>query len=444
MFHPWRSELFFVLLTFLLGAFFGQLLQQPALTLWICLFAYFLRHLYHANQLLHWLRGGRISDLPRGDGVWEEIFYLIYRIRRRNKRRKKQLLRMLDQFRTATAALPDATVVLGPRDQIDWFNEAAGRLLGLRRGDIGQKIGNLVRHPRFNQYLLFGDYQGTVGIPSPFVENAQLEIRIVPYGEGLRLLVAQDVTQLRFMERVRTDFVANVSHELRTPLTVLKGYLETLRDQGGRMPEPQKKIILRMEEQTRRMENLVDGLLSLARLESGSYQAPLVLVRVPEILRQIAEEARVFGDQRPTVQLLLETEADLLGSEQELRSAFSNLVVNALKFCPPTSRITIRWRDRDGGAQLDVEDDGPGIAKEHLPRLTERFYRVEMGQGKGGSGLGLAIVKHVLARHGAELKIDSTLGRGSCFSCCFPEKRVSRERAVETARPQPALTPGIE
>ena len=436
MISPWRSELSFIVLALLVGAFAGKLFHHPALILWFGLLIYLARHLLYANRLLGWLRGGRVGELPQGDGVWEEIYYLIYRLRRRNKRRKKQLVRMLERFRTATAALPDATVVLGPRDQIDWFNEAAERLLGLRRGDIGQKIGNLLRNPKFAHHLQHADYRSTVAIPSPVAEWMQLEIRIVPYGEDLRLLVAQDVTQLRYMERVRTDFVANVSHELRTPLTVLKGYLETLGDSAGAFPESHGKVFRRMEEQTVRMQNLVDGLLSLTRLESSSHPVAQRRVNVAALLHSVCEECRLLADPSIPVTLAIESEANLLGSESELRSAFSNLVVNAVKYGAPDGRVTVRWRDEDPGACLEVEDTGPGIAPEHLPRLTERFYRVDVEGSKSGSGLGLAIVKHVLARHGAELTVESSPGRGSCFRCRFHGNRVVRagDRLPETAR----------
>lgn len=435
MLSPWRSELSFVFFALLVGAFFGKLFHQPALVLWLCLLVYLSRHLLYANRLLAWLRGGRASELPQGGGIWEEIYYLIYRLRRRNKRRKKQLIRMLESFRTATSALPDATVVLGARDQIDWFNEAAGHLLGLRRSDIGQKIGSLLRFPKFTQYLRGADYQSTVGIPSPVADNVQLEIRIVPYGEDLRLLLAQDVTHLRFMERVRTDFVANVSHELRTPLTVLKGYIETLSDGADGLPESYDRVFQRMEEQTVRMQNLIDGLLSLTRLESAAYQIAQKPVDVPALLAAICEDAELLAETGPAMELKLDSQASLLGSEQELRSAFSNLIFNAVKYCPPHGRVIVHWRDEGQGARLDVEDTGPGIAQEHLPRLTERFYRVDVEGSKSGSGLGLAIAKHVMARHGAELKIASTPGKGSCFSCCFPKKRVMKmgETAAEQA-----------
>jgi two-component system phosphate regulon sensor histidine kinase PhoR len=260
----------------------------------------------------------------------------------------------------------------------------------------------------------------------------QLEIRVVPYGEDLRLLVAQDVTQLRFMERVRTDFVANVSHELRTPLTVLKGYLETLNDATDLSPEASKKVFRRMAEQTARMQSLVDGLLSLARLEATPQQDAKQKVDVPALLKLISAEARLLVDQPAEIALQLETKAGLVGREHELRSAFSNLIFNAIRYCPGSAVVTVRWSDYHQGVRLDVVDTGPGILPEHLPRLTERFYRVDVEGCKSGSGLGLAIVKHVLARHDAELQIESAPGMGSRFSCCFPEKRVLRSKVAAT------------
>lgn len=433
MLNPWRSELSLILLALLIGAFLGKLFHHPWLSIWVVVLVYLAHHLIHANRLLEWLRGGKASKLPQSTGIWEEIFYLIFRLRRRNRRRKKQLIRMLERFRTATAALPDATVVLSAGDEIDWFNDAAGRLLGLRRGDIGQKIGNLIRYPKFNHYLAHANYDATVDIPSPANANLQLDIRIVPYGEDLRLLVAQDVTQLRFMERVRTDFVANVSHELRTPLTVIRGYIETLVDNAGQIPEPQARMLLRIEEQTLRMQSLIDDLLTLTRLESTTHPLPKQRVAVPQLLQAIVEEAQELAvDAKPKIALSLETNSGLLGSEQELRSAFSNLVHNAMKYCRAGDRVTVRWRPLGSGVQLDVSDTGPGIAPEFIPRLTERFYRVDAGRGPGGTGLGLAIVKHVMARHGAEFRISSELGRGSTFSCLFPGHRTNVDAHAHT------------
>ncbi len=421
----WRSEFFWLAVIAFTGLFAGKVSGLYLFSFFLCVLAYLIRHVYHINRIVLWLRNG--GKLPQSSGIWDEIYYLIYRLRRRNKSRKKRLLAMLERFRTATAALPDATVVLGPRDEIDWFNEAGERLLGLRKGDIGQQIGNLLRNPKFAEFLDGSNYEATVNIPSPVLDKGQLEIRIVPYGEDLRLLIAQDVTRVCFMEKVRSDFVSNVSHELRTPLTVLRGYLETLGDAGEELPMHYQKIIRRMDEQTTRMQKLIDGLLSLTKLETGTL-APSKRVDTVLLINSVCEEARLLTEGGQTLNVYLESSADLLGTESELRSALSNLVVNALKYAPGNGIISVYWRDEAGGAALEVEDNGPGIAAEHLPRLTERFYRAEPGKrdGNKGIGLGLAIVKHVMTRHEGELKITSILGMGSCFSCKFPEKRLLR------------------
>jgi two-component system, OmpR family, phosphate regulon sensor histidine kinase PhoR len=426
MINPWRSEIPLIAITLLVGIFIGKVFPHPLIVLFGMVALYLGHHLYHIRRMFHWIHSGKTSELPQGLGIWEEIYYLIFRLRRRNRRRKKQLIRMLERFRTATAALPDATVVLSPRDEIEWFNEAAGDLLGLRRQDVGQKIGNLIRYPKFSDHLRKGDYQRTVGIPSPASESIQLDIRVVPYGEDLRLLVAQDVTQLRFMERVRTDFVANVSHELRTPLTVIRGTVESMIDQADRLPAPFSRGLARMEEQTLRMQTLIDDLLTLTRLESPSHQIARNRIDVPDLLRAIVEEAFLIPhDSRPDLGLELISTKGLIGGEKEIRSAFTNLIENALKYCDATHSVTVRWSDEGKGVRLDVIDTGPGIPSENLPRLTERFYRVDEARGPGGTGLGLAIVKHVLARHDAEFQIASTLGKGSCFTCRFPEERVA-------------------
>lgn len=428
MSFAWRAELFWIILIALAVIFLGRLSGDWALALWVCTAAYLGRHLFFANRLLNWLRSGKSSQLPEADGVWEEIYYLIFRIRQRNKHRKKQLLKMLDRFRTATSALPDATVLLGSRHQIDWFNDSAAKVLGLRRTDVGQQISNLVRSPSFSRYLAGKEDGLTMTMPSPIDDTSELEVRIVPYGDNdSRLLVARDVTQLRLMERVRSDFVANVSHELRTPITVLRGYIEACSEGGSDLPENYRMMFRRIEEQTARMQNLINGLLVLTRLESSQENSAQNPVNIGRLLRSVCEEAEFLSEEGPKLELLLESSAGLSGIEQELRSAFSNLVINAMKYTPAEGKVTVRWRDlAEGGSRLDVEDTGAGIPPEHLSRLTERFYRVDVqgSRSKGGSGLGLAIVKHVLNRHDAVLQISSAEGKGSCFSCCFPKSRV--------------------
>jgi two-component system phosphate regulon sensor histidine kinase PhoR len=268
-------------------------------------------------------------------------------------------------------------------------------------------------------------------MPSPIDDTRELEVRIVPYGDDeSQLLVARDVTQLRRMERIRSDFVANVSHELRTPITVLRGYIEAVSDSGDELPERYRTIFRRVEEQTTRMQNLIESLLVLTRLESSRQSASLQSVSIGQLLQSICEEAEFLSERHPKLELRMESAADIHGIEQELRSAFSNLIFNAMKYTPVDGSVIVRWSDVDGGARLNVEDTGPGISVEHLSRLTERFYRVDVEgcRNKSGSGLGLAIVKHALTRHDATLEIASTPGSGSCFSCCFPESRVARFR----------------
>lgn len=422
---PWRSELYWLALLAFFGLFLGKITGLYFFSLIACVLVYLARQLFHINRIALWLRSG--GKVPQGSGIWEEIYYLIYRLRRRNKTRKKRLLAMLERFRTATAALPDATVVLGPRNEIDWFNEASERLLGLRKSDINQQICNLIRAPRFAEFLGNSDSNATISIPSPILDKIELEIRVVPYGEDLRLLIAQDVTHFRLLDRVQKDFVSNVSHELRTPLTVLRGYVETLMDDGADLPDRYPKVFSRMEEQISRMQKLVDGLLTLTKLESGAL-AGQFRVDVGALLKNVCDDAQVLRKGGQNLRLILESKADITGQESELRSAFSNLVVNALKYSGETSTVTVRWKDDAGGAVLEVEDDGPGIAAEHLPRLTERFYRAETGksEGQSGVGLGLAIARHVMSRHEGELKIASELDKGSCFSCKFPNKRLLR------------------
>lgn len=425
----WGRELSRLLVALALVLLAGVMLGHPLLAFVLFLAVYLLSQLLHLNRLYRWLRGGGEYP-PSGSPVWEEVYYQIHLLRRRNKRRKKRLISIVDRFRSAFAALPDGTVVLNAQNRIEWFNDAAARLLGLKSVDVDMQIVNLVRHPHFVEFMQNADGQHTVTIPSPVLANLMLEIRRVPYGEDMHLLVAQDVTQLRFMERVRSDFVANVSHELRTPLTVMKGYLETLTDSGDPALAAHGRVLQRLSEQTERMRRLVDDLLCLTRIESSLQPAVSRRVNVAALLRGICEDAAAGGG-HAAITLQVESTADVLGDEQDLRSAFSNLVVNAVNHTPAVGRISVRWRDEvNGGTRLDVEDTGEGVPEEHIPRLTERFYRVASGaRGASGTGLGLAIVKHVLARHDAELRIASRVGRGSCFSCLFPPKRVVRKGA---------------
>ena len=382
-----------------------------------------IRQILAINELEKWLNKGAFGDKRDQKGIWGDIYYHLWKIKKTEKKRKKKLSKMLEQFRSSTDALPDAAVVMGKYAEIEWSNRACRDVLGLKKSDKGQRVPNLIRNPQFVQYLKSNDYQQKIIIPSPVNDNIILQISIVPYGEGLRLLLAQDVTQLKNIERMRTDFVANVSHELRTPLTVLKGYLETLveMDDGNSV---YSRSFQNMATQTERMNLLIDDLLLLARLESKTKTS--TCVNTPELIKQICQESRLQAKDASRIELILESEAKIQGNEEELRSAFSNLVTNALKYSPTDKPVKVRWQQADDGVFFEVEDFGEGISHADIPKITERFYRAEVKRNHkiNGTGLGLAIVKHVLVRHDAKLEINSQIGKGSRFKCWFPAKKI--------------------
>jgi len=402
------------------GALFGQLMAGVLLVLVI----YLGWHLYNLNRLVRWLRESKSFQPPEASGIWDEAFEHIYRLQQRNQQRKRNLRGMLKRLHKLTSALPDATVELRPdSEEIEWWNTAAARYLGFEfPRDTGQRISNLIRHPAFLEYLHSQDYSQGVEIPSPVNEGQTLRLRLVSYTGNRRLLVARDMTHIQKLERMRQDFVANVSHELRTPLTVMSGYLEALIDDE---PDAQSASPLRsMQQQARRMNRLVEDLMLLARLETDEPGNGSQVVHVPDLIQQVVDQAKTFsGKENHQFDVQIESTLCLLGVESELYSAFSNLVLNAVRYTPKGGEIQIRWA-RDGETGLfSVTDTGPGIEAIHIPRLTERFYRVDAGRSRerGGTGLGLAIVKHVLLRHQGRLEIESEPGRGSCFSCRFAD-----------------------
>lgn len=420
----WQKEINTVLLLLLATAVVGGMTGLFMPLLFLLMLAIIMRQVVQISRFETWISRGGSRKYPKTTGIWEEIYYHVYRIKKNEKRRKKKLSNMIDQFRQSTEALPDAAVVLGAHDEIDWANKAARDVFGLQPSDKGQRIPNLIRYPEFIHYLKSGNYKEAVILPSPVDNRITLEVRIVPYGAGLRLLLAQDVTQLKKMERMRKDFVANVSHELRTPLTVLKGYLETLQDLDDGHSPLLTGSFQQMQGQTERMQHLVDDLLLLTRLETQQKKSHCV--DVPALLSQICKEGDALENATRRIELTLETAAHIVGEEQELRSAFTNLLGNALKYSPEDSVVKVRWYQDPKFVVLAVEDQGEGIAKADIPRVTERFYRSEIKRVKkvNGTGLGLAIVKHVLMRHDAHLHIASELGKGSCFSCHFPVGRI--------------------
>lgn len=426
MLHPWQSEIYRFLLYLVVSFCLGWFTEALSGALFLGLLAYLSRHLINLYRLERWLRRGAGPIQPASNGIWREIYYDLSLLKRRDKRRKKRLGKILNRFRKATAALPDGTVVLGPDDEIHWFNSAAARLLGLRNIDVGQHIGNLVRHPKFTGYLVLRNYEKGVSIPAPRSPDTIVGIRIVRYGKGLRLLLVQDITRIKQMETMRRDFVANVSHELRTPLTVLTGYLENLQEFPDMPQDRLARSIDSMAEQAARMRALVDDLMFLTRLESKIPDVMHRYVDMSGLLTRLCDEFSALQATPDRIRLKIETSAAVFGNESELRSAVSNLISNALKYSAAESVVSVFWVDQGDLARLDVVDAGEGIAAECIPRLTERFYRVDVNRSRqqGGTGLGLAIVKHVVNRHGGELRIQSEAGKGSCFSIQFPTERI--------------------
>jgi two-component system phosphate regulon sensor histidine kinase PhoR len=334
--------------------------------------------------------------------------------------------------------MPEGVVIMDEVDRIEWCNPVAEKHLGINCSlDTGQHITHLVRQTQFAQYLAARNYSEPLVIKQSRQKELTLSLQLVPYGDKQKLLLSRDVTRLERIQTMRRDFIANVSHELRTPLTVIGGFLETLTDADESHPDPKtrKWALTLMTDQTKRMQRLVEDLLTLSRLEDTENLVREETVDVPQMLRGLYDEAQSLSAGRHLVILSLDTDAKLLGSADELRSAFSNLISNAIRYTPQGGMITLSWIIRNGQGVFSVQDSGIGIEPEHIPRLTERFYRVDRGRSResGGTGLGLAIVKHVLTCHQANLGIVSEQGKGSCFSAWFPAARLITDKIIEPA-----------
>jgi two-component system phosphate regulon sensor histidine kinase PhoR len=382
--------------------------------------AFTLRHLYWLDRALD---GHRRVPLFETGGLWAEVFARVEKLRMKARNRKKKYHRLLREVRESTGALSDGGIILNADNEIMWFNPAAARLLGLNHAtDIGHRIDNLLRYPDFAAYLDAPTGDG-ITVKSPRHETGWLHVQIIPYGTDQRLAIVRDVTNEKNVERTRRDFVANASHELRSPLTVISGYLEAL-GEGGDVPETWRTPVAEMQRQAERMTRILRDLIELTRLESADASAGRDFVDVCGLLKPIVQEFQ--SSEGPSVELDLQTDAALLGKESELHSIFYNLVNNAVRFTPPAGSVKVVWRVADGRAVFEVVDTGIGISEEQIPRVTERFYRVDPGRSRasGGTGLGLAIVKHALQRHEGELSIASREGEGSTFSCRFPRDRV--------------------
>jgi len=389
--------------------------------------AYLVFHAWNLERLTRWAAAPLPTPVPEGAGPWRVPFTALYRRARTRVAYQRDLSHTIERFQSAAEAIPDGMVVLDSADRIKWANARAQALLGLDLAqDAGAPLANLVRQPSFVRYLEIGDFTEPITIDSQRDAGVTLSIQIVPFGVAEKLLIGRDITRIEAVARMRRDFIANVSHELKTPLTVISGFVETLQELD--LDERQRTRFLQlMQEQSGSMQRLVEDLLTLSALESE--QNPLADERFAMIplLLQVSSDAKALSQGQHAVALDLGAPATILGSRDELASAFGNLVSNAIRYTPQGGTITLAWRvDADGTGVFAVTDSGIGIAPEHLPRLTERFYRVDRSRSRatGGTGLGLAIVKHVLLRLQADLEVSSSPGQGSTFAVRLPKRRV--------------------
>jgi two-component system phosphate regulon sensor histidine kinase PhoR len=414
-------------MTLLAALVLGFATGHIALAFAIAAGAYLAVQVWNLVRLERWLRRRRIETPPDFSALWGEVVAIVSRIYRRKQFHRARVTALLREFRRLTTAMPEGAVLLGAEHEILWFNRRAAEWLGLRRKrDFGIRIENLVRHPDFVAYLRDGVAADGVVVQDTGDITRWFSFHVVRTGMAERqLLMVRDVSREQQLQSMRRDFVANASHELRSPLTVITGYLDALAD-DQKLDPTWSAPILEMRRQAERMSTIIRDLLELSKLESGEHPLDAESVDIPGMLALLRKETLALEQRPHEVRLKLDSGAWLKGVESELHSIVSNLLSNAVKYTPPQGEIELRWWTDAEGGHIAVSDTGVGIAPEHIPRLTERFYRVDSGRSRdlGGSGLGLAIVRHALQRHDATLTIDSVEGRGSTFTCHFPPHRV--------------------
>jgi two-component system phosphate regulon sensor histidine kinase PhoR len=428
VYRPAWQHVIALVVSLLIVLAIGWLAGRPALYAALFLSAIAAWQAWNLIRYERWLRLRASTKPPNMNGLWGEAVATSHRMQRRKVFHKRRVLVLLREFRRMTSAMPDGAILLSGTHEILWFNRTAGRWLELRRKiDYGIRIENLIRHPEFVEYV----EKGGAGTPPRLhlQKNSDrwLQFNLVATNNwGLQLLIIRDVTNEARLEHMRRDFVANASHELRSPLTVIGGYLDALADDTTIDPA-WREPVREMQRQSDRMRGIVQDLLELSRLEAGGGEAEQTPVDVGGMLALLRKEVLSRPDRPSDVTLRLESDAQVLGAETELHSIFDNLISNAVKYTPTEGKVRIRYWTDAAGAHVEVADTGIGIPASHVPRLTERFYRVDAGRSRkmGGSGLGLAIVKHALQRHGGHLEIESEEGVGSTFSCHFPPDRVA-------------------
>jgi two-component system phosphate regulon sensor histidine kinase PhoR len=392
------------------------------------------QYVHHLHSLDRWLRG-QDEHLPRFDGLWGDVGYRLEKLLRASRGAEQEAYSHLEEMLEVAGSLPEGIVLIEPDARIGWLNRAAERHLGLSQTrDRGQYLHYLLRDTLVTEWLRKGldNHQDRLSFESPILPGHTLSLQLAPLPHGRLMLLSHDISDLIRIDQVRRDFVANVSHELRTPITVIAGFLEAFAELESPDPSMLKPQIGLMLEQSDRMRRLIDDLLVLARLEAD-LSVDDEPVDMPELLRELHQSAQSLSQGHHVIRMMLQAHAGLRGSQQEIHSACMNLVSNAVRYTPDGGTITLRWEPVSGGGmQFSVEDTGEGIEAQHIPRLTERFYRVDKGRSRqtGGTGLGLAIVKRVLLRHQARLKVESQMGRGSIFTAVFPPERVIPEPAT--------------
>ena len=384
-------------------------------------------HTAHLARLQRWLKAPEQRDIPDAWGAWGNIFVELHRMLRRERKARARIESDLEVYSQAAEASPDGLVFLDAADHIVWCNRVAEQHLGLRgERDAGLLVSNLIRLPGFAEFVASASQGESLMFRPPDGKGRVLSIEAIRFGKDRKLLISFDVTQIERAKTVRSDFVANVSHELRTPLTVISGFIEHMVAESAPDPGEMKQQLAIMDEQAGRMLNLVDDLLTLSRLEDEAQAPQEEEFDVRDLIYDVSAEGRRLSAGRHSITCEV-MPAFLKGSREELRSAFSNMVSNAVRYTPEGGRILLHWAMREGKGVFSVEDSGIGISEEHIPRLTERFYRVDPGRSResGGTGLGVAIIKHILLRHQASLEINSIPGVGSTFSAVFPAWRVT-------------------
>jgi two-component system phosphate regulon sensor histidine kinase PhoR len=405
------------------GMFSATIALLFMLVLLLAVMAYRARQLYKLGQ---WLQDARPETIPEADGLWDEVFSQLYKMVKEHNQTKQDLAAELHHIEQATAALPEGVAILNAGNRIEWCNPLAQQLFNLDpEQDIMQDITYLVRQPEFVEYLHESNFNEPLIMRPARHDDMVVSIKLIPYGGDKRLLIIRDITQFERVESMRRDFVANVSHEMRTPLTVVSGFVENLQDMPDLNKDSSRRALHLMAEQTRRMDNLVADLLTLSRLENEQSPLREETVEIKRLLEEVYQDGKLLSNGHHSLQLEIESATNLLGNRDELHSAFGNLLSNAIRYTPEGGAIMLRWFQRGGQPVFSVQDSGIGIAAQHIPRLTERFYRVDRSRSRetGGTGLGLAIVKHIAMRHQAKLEVMSEEGKGSTFSIVFPVKR---------------------